>query len=140
MNKLRRHALSDEQWARIEELFPSYNQPGGRFKDHRVMLDGMMWILKTGAPWRDLPERFGAWETVYSRFRKWSRIGFFAKIVSHLQADLEEQGLIDWELFCIDGTNVRAHKASAGAKKSQKSPKNRKTTPLAALEAASLQR
>lgn len=115
---MRRHALTAAQWARIERFFPTNNRPGHPWKDHRLMVDGILWIKKTGAPWRDLPERFGPWQTVYDRFSKWCKSGFFARIVSELQADLEAEGLIDWELFCIDGTNVRAHQAAAGAQRS----------------------
>jgi transposase len=77
----------------------------------------MFWILRTGAPWRDLPERYGPWRTVYDRFSLWSRDGTFDRIVSHLQADLDAQGRIDWELFCIDGSSVRASRSAAGARK-----------------------
>ena len=82
------------------------------------MMDGILWVKKTGAPWRDLPERFGPWQTVYDRFSKWCVSGLLATIVTELQTDLEAEGLIDWSLFCIDGTNVRAHQASAGAQRS----------------------
>lgn len=81
------------------------------------MIDGMLWIAATGAPWRDLPERFGPWESVYGRFREWSRNGLWDKILDRLKAKKHASGEIDWELFCIDGSVVRAHKAAAGARK-----------------------
>jgi transposase len=68
-----RHALTDGQWRRIEALLPANGGPGGQWKDHRLMFDGMLWRLRTGAPWRDLPERFGPWQTVYDRFRRWRK-------------------------------------------------------------------
>lgn len=81
------------------------------------MLDAMLWIMKTGAAWRDLPERFGPWQTVYSRFRTWSREGTFDRVVAHLQRDLDRDGLIDWSAFCVDATHVRATRAATGAAK-----------------------
>ena len=140
MNQLRRHALSDEQWAKIEGLFPPYDIAGGQWKNHRLMMDGILWVMNTGAPWRDLPERFGPWQTVYSRFRRWTRAGLFSRIVAELQTDLDEAGLIDWDLFCVDGTNIRAHKAAAGAQKKLSSQASLKATPLAAHEAVSLRK
>ena len=81
------------------------------------MLNGMLWIVRTGAPWRDLPERFGPWQTVYKRFNCWSRTGVWDRVLGCLQTGAEAQGKIDWELFCIDSTVVRASRAAAGARK-----------------------
>src|SRR5947209_13488750 len=81
------------------------------------MLNGIFWRLNTGAPWRDLPERYGPWQTVYDRFRKLRRSGLLDRIIERLQLRLNEAGLIDPDLFCIDGTNVRAARAAAGAAK-----------------------
>jgi transposase len=113
----KRHALSDGQWQKIEWHFPSNGKRGGQWKDHRLMVDGILWILATGAPWRDLPERFGPWKTVYDRFWKWNRSGFWQQILESLQVQFHANGQIDWDLFCIDGSVVRAHKAAAGARK-----------------------
>jgi transposase len=101
------------------------------------MLNGVLWILGTGAPWRDLPERFGPWQTVHRYFSQWRSAGVFARIIDALQIKLDEQGLIDWELWCVDGANVRASRASAGADKKVSSviPTNRPTTHWAAAEA-----
>ena len=96
------------------------------------MVNGILWALATGAPWRDLPERFGPWQTVYDRFRRWTRQGFWERLQVRRQAD----GRIDWELFFIDGSIVRAHKAAAGAKKKARRV-SRPTTPWAAARAAS---
>jgi transposase len=79
------------------------------------MLNGILWRLNTGAPWRDLPERFGPWQTVYHRFSKIRSSGLLDRIIQRLQLRLNTAGLIDPELFCIDGTNVRAARAAAGA-------------------------
>jgi transposase len=81
------------------------------------MLDGILWVMKTGAPWRDLPARFGPWQTVYDRFRRWRRAGTLDQAVARLQRDLDRAGLIDWSAFCIDSTTVRASRAAAGALK-----------------------
>ena len=82
------------------------------------MLNGMRWILRTGCPWRDLPEdRFGPWETVYCRFRRWRGDGTLAKVAAALIEVLDEQGQIDWDLWCVDGSSARATRAAAGAAK-----------------------
>ena len=129
---MERHELSDEQWALIEDIFPRNGQHAGRpWVDHRRMMNGMLWILATGAPWRDLPKCFRPWQTVYRRFNLYRREGTIQRILERLQVKLDEDGKIDWELFCIDGSNVRAHRAAAGAKKGglRRRPRmSRKTT------------
>ena len=135
---MKRHELTDEQWASIEPLVPVRYAPTGRPpRDRRVILNGIFWILHSGAPWRDLPERFGPWQTVYHHFSRWRASGVFDGIVSALQIKLDEKGLIDWDLWCIDGANVRASRAAAGADKkvSTGTPTNRRTTHWAAAEA-----
>ena len=101
------------------------------------MLNGIFWILGTGAPWRDLPERFGPFQNVHRYFSNWRRAGVFAAIIETLQVKLDKEGLIDWELWCVDGANVRASRAAAGAEKkvSSTTPTNRRTTRWAAREA-----
>jgi len=114
----KRHELTDEQWERIEPLLPERTAKTGRpARDPRVMLNGMLWILRTGAPWRDLPERFGPWKTVYHYFSKWRADGTFDRILEALQIRLDREGRIDWDLWCIDGSSVRAARAAAGASK-----------------------
>lgn len=133
-----RHQLTDEQWAAVESLVPRSTARTGRpASDRRLMLDGLFWILATGAPWRDLPERFGPWQTVYDHFRNWRKSGLFASIVEALQVKLDNNGLIDWELWCVDGANVRAARAAAGADKkvSPATPTNPPTTHWAAAAA-----
>jgi len=133
-----RHALTDEQWELVRPLIPFTRARTGRPpKDPRLMLDGIFWILSTGAPWRDLPERFGPWQTVYHHFRRWRQQGVFARILDALQVKLDERGLIDWELWCVDGANVRAARAAAGADKkvSSGTRTNRRTTRWAAAAA-----
>lgn len=112
----RRYELRDEAYERIEPILPK-QQPGGRWADHRTVLNGMFWVLNSGAQWRDMPERYGKWETVYGRFRRWSREGLFEKILHRLHLELDDDGRIDWDVFDVDGTNVRAHQSAAGAAK-----------------------
>ena len=132
---MKRHALSDEQYARIEDLLPENGNRGGQWKDHRLMLDGILWVLATGAGWRDLPARFGPWQTVFDRFRTWSRNGLWDRILDRFQAQRHADGEIDWELFCVDGSVVRAHKAAAGARKKGGRTASRPTMPSAAAKA-----
>ena len=73
--------------------------------------------MKTGAQWRDLPERFGPWQSAYDRFRRWRLAGTLDRVVAHLQRDLDRDGLIDWSAFCVDSTSVRASRSAAGARK-----------------------
>ncbi len=137
---MKRHALTDEQWLLVDPLVPRSKARTGRPpRDRRLMLDGAFWVLGTGAPWRDLPERFGPWQTVYDHFSKWRKNGVFAGILEALQVKLDKDGLIDWELWCVDGASVRASRAAAGADKkvSTGTPANRKITHWAAAEAGS---
>ena len=137
----KRHALTDEQWTAVEPLIPKPKKrktgKGRPPKDPRQMLDGIFWILATGAPWRDMPARFGPWGTVYDYFSRWRCGGVFTSIIEALQVKLDDKGLIDWELWCVDGAVVRASRAAAGAEKkvSRCTPRSRKTTHWAAAEA-----
>lgn len=113
---VRRHELSDAQWAAVEPHLPAAARTGRPRTDDRTVLNAIFWILATGVPWRDLPERYGPWQTVYSRFRRWQRAGVWDDVVDALQEAVEEEGAVDWELFLFDGTNVRAHRHAAGAR------------------------
>jgi len=115
---MKRHELTDEQWALVEPHLPLSTARTGRpARDRRTLLNGIFWVLSTGAPWRDLPERFGPWQTVYDHFRRWRKSGVFAAILEALQVKLDDNGYIDWELWCVDGSSVRAARAAAGADK-----------------------
>lgn len=114
---MHRHELTDEQWARLEPLLPPQKPAIGRpAHDHRTILNGILWILKTGAPWRDLPERYGPWRTVASRFYRWQKAGLWDKLLAALQAQENAQGQVDWTVHFVDSTVVRAHQHAAGAK------------------------
>jgi transposase len=115
---MERHGLSDEQWDRLRPLLP--RPPGGRGRprrDDRLIVEGILWRLATGVPWRDLPERFGSWRTVYSRFRRWQQAGVWERALAALQAQADAAGDLDWVLHFLDSTTVRAHQHAAGAKK-----------------------
>jgi transposase len=134
---MKRHEISEEEWAVLDPLIPQSKAKTGRpASDRRTMLNGTMWILSTGAGWRDLPERFGPWQTVYGYFRTWRSSAVFDAILEGLHLRLDENGHIDWELWCIDGSSVRATRAAAGASKKVSStiPRNRRTTDWAVRE------
>lgn len=123
---------SDAQWALIEPLLPKQKR-GGKWNDHRRMFDGILWVLRTGAPWRDLPERYGKWQSVYHRFTRWKKDGTLDRILKALRIRLDKDGYIDWDLWCVDGSSVRASRAAAGA--SKKARASRQTTRWVAREA-----
>lgn len=125
---MKRHALTDEQWELVEPFMPVSTARTGRpGRPPRLMLDAAFWVLATGAAWRDLPERFGAWQTAYHHFNAWKKSGVFGRIIAALQIKLDKEGLIDWDLWCVDGASVRATKAAAGA--SKKAPRPGRTNP-----------
>ena len=101
--------LTDRQWQSIEHLIPKSTARTGRpANDPRLMLDGIFWMLSAGTRWRQLDSRFGPYQTVHAYFTRWRRDGVLARIVEALQADLDKKGLIDWSLWCVDCSNVRA--------------------------------
>lgn len=106
---MHRHALTDEQWARLEPLLP--RSPGRKStRGDRLFVDAVLFRAKTGVPWRDLPERFGPWKSVYNRFANWAAKDHWAKIFQELQLEVDETGSI------VDGSVVRAHQDAAGGK------------------------
>ena len=109
------YRLSDEQYDQIQDLLPKNGKRGGQWKGHRLMIDGILRALSDGGRWRNVPEQFGPWQSVYDRFRRWTRRGLWDKVLRRLQARKMRSGGIDWSLFCIDGTVVRAHQSAAGA-------------------------
>src|SRR5262245_2115429 len=131
------YELSDEQWQQIQDLLPKNGRRGGQWKDHRLMIDAILWALSDGGRWRNVPERFGPWQSVYDRFRSWTRRGLWDRILRRLQARKMHSGEIDWGLFCVDGTVVRAHQSAAGAPKKTGRPASRRTTRWGVARAAS---
>lgn len=86
------------------------------------VINGIFWCLRTGAPWRDLPRRYGPWQTVYERFNRWCREGLWRRILQALQAERDRDGRLDWDLWCIDGSSIRGSRAAAGARPGQGGP------------------
>ncbi|RFQ01326.1 IS5 family transposase [Pseudomonas putida] len=113
----KRYELSDEAWTVVADLFIETHSRGRPRLSDRLMLDGVLWVLCSGAAWRDMPKRFGPWSTVYQRFRGWRNQGTFDQMLKRLHLKLNEQGLIDLQTWMIDSTAVRATRASSGAGK-----------------------
>ena len=99
----RRYELTDDEWERICSLFPA----------PRTTVNGIIWLARSGAPWRDLPERYGKWNTVYKCFAKWQKYGIFEKVFHELRIEADLQDI------SIDSTSCKAHQHSAGAKKGE---------------------
>ncbi|MGI5048378.1 IS5 family transposase [Streptomyces sp. JAC25] len=108
--------LTNAEWDRLESFLPPGGARGGRWSDHRRVINGVLYRVRTGVQWRDLPERFGPWETVYKRHRRWSADGTWTMLLSRIQAAEDAAGQIDWDVS-VDSTAVRAHQHAAGARK-----------------------
>ena len=106
-----RHSITNEHWVRIAALLPGQaGDPGVTAKDNRLFVDAVLWIAQTGAPWRDLPERFGTWNSVWRRFDRWSAKGVWLRVFEELKDP-------DLEWLSLDSTVIRAHQHAAGAVK-----------------------
>ena len=126
---MRRHEITDDRWERIKDLLPGQpGDPGVTAKDNRLFVNAVLWIGKTGAPWRDLPDRFGPWNSAWRRFDRWASKGVWKRVFESLQDP-------DLEWLIVDSTVVRAHQHAAGAVK-----KGAPTKPWAALAVASAPR
>lgn len=107
-----RKILRDDQWARIEQLLPGkVTDCGVTAKDNRLFVEAVLWIARTGSPWRDLPPELGNWHNVYTRFSRWGKKGVWKRIIDAVVTDADVQALL------IDSTTVRAHQHAAGAQK-----------------------
>lgn len=117
---IHRYEISNAEWEKIEDMLPREvsGDRGRPRKDNRLMLNALMWLARSGAPWRDLPDRYGPWESVYSRFKKWRDDGILDNIFRLLAMEAELQEL------SMDSTIVRAHQHSSGAKKGAKNRKS----------------
>lgn len=110
----RRYALRDDQWERIKDLLPGRaGSVGVTAKDNRLFVEAVLYRYRAGIPWRDLPERFGPWKVVHTRFSRWAKNGVWERVFKELASDADN------EYAMIDTTIVRAHQHSAGAKKKQ---------------------
>lgn len=107
--------LTDAEWERLCPFLPVSNGRCGRWRDHRQVIDGILHRVRTGVQWRDLPERFGPWKTVYERHRLWSADGTWERLLQQAQAAADAAGEIDWDV-AVDSTIVRAHQHAAGAR------------------------
>ena len=114
---MRRFEVTDEQWERIRLLLPAQDGAAGRQgKDDRLFVNAVLWIARTGSPWRDLPERFGNWNSVYVRFNRWSKAGIWENLFEEFQDP-------DLKMLMVDSTIIRAHQHAAGAKKKSRGPR-----------------
>ena len=110
---LPRHLMSDDEWSLFEHFIQAIRAANGRKPtNHRLVLDGIFWIARTGSPWRDLPEEFGKWSSVYRQFRRWTLAGLWEDILEALN----QSGAVPDALQMIDSTVIRAHHQAAGAK------------------------
>lgn len=126
---MRRYELTDEEWGRIEGLLPGKSgDPGGQGEDNRLFVNAVIWIARTGAPWRDLPTRFGLWNSAFQRFNRWSKTGVWERVMRALQSP-------DLKAVLLDSTIIRAHQHAAGSPKKQRLTK--RSVALAADSAAS---
>lgn len=107
---MHRHALTDEQWAKVAAVLPLQQRGPAATRGDRLFIDAVIYRASTGVAWRDLPERFGPWKSVYNRFRNWSRRGHWELIFKALRVEVDEEGCI------VDGTIIRAHQDASGGK------------------------
>jgi transposase len=113
---VRRGEITDQAWQEIEPLLPEYGRSGGQWRDHRTVINGILWKLRTGSPWRDLPEKYGPWQTCFDRFNRWRRDGTWDRLLTHAQAKSGAVGDVEWEVS-VDDTVIRAHQHAAGARR-----------------------
>ncbi len=106
-----RFVVGEAAWERIAPLLPGKaTDPGATAKDNRLFLEAVLWRVRTGSPWRDLPAGFGRWNSVFQRFRRWARAGVFERLFGHLSDEP------DFEYALVDGTIVAAHQKASGAR------------------------
>ena len=113
---MRRGELTDEVWEQIAPLLPENGGRGKQWRDHRTVVDGILWKLRTGAPWHDLPSRYGPWQTCYDRFSRWQRDGTWDRLLAHTQTRFDAVSEVEW-LVSVDSTVARAHQHAAGARR-----------------------
>ena len=114
---MHRYELADESWEKVACHFPANGVRGGQWRDHRKVVNGILWVLGSGAPWRDLPDRYGPWQTAHRRLLRWRRDGTWERVLASLRMRADARGLIDWSTWAVDTTSVRATRHAAGARK-----------------------
>jgi transposase len=135
-----RGELTERAWQEIAPLLPT-SRKGGQWRDHRAVINGILWKLRTGAPWRDLPERYGPWQTCYDRFNRWRADGTWDRLLAHVQTKEDAVGAVEWEVS-VDSTVIRAHQHAAGARRrasradQKRGPSTRSTRGSGGAEAA----
>lgn len=108
-----RGELPDAAWGRLECLVPKADGRGRPWRDHRQVINGVPWRLRTGAPWRDLPERYGPWQTAYERFARWEADGTWGRLLEAVQARDDSTGVLEWTVS-VGSTINRAHQCNWG--------------------------
>ncbi len=126
-----RGELTDKAWARIEPLLPPVAGNGRHWRDHRQVINAILWKLRTGAPWRDLPERYGSWKTTHERLRRWTADGTWDRILDQAVVKDDSVGAVEWTIS-VDSSHVRAHQHAAGARKKGAAPRRLKPSPSTA--------
>ncbi len=126
----KRHALTDSQWTRIQDLLPGKpGDPGRTAQDNRLFVDAILFVAKTGLPWRDLPERFGKWNSVWRRFSRWCALGVWERLAKELgEPDLTE--------LQLDSTSIKVHIAGVGGRRQAQEKKRRPTSGAASADLA----
>jgi transposase len=114
---VRRGELTEAAWVQLEPLLPAGDGRGRRWRDHRQVINGILWRLRTGSPWRDVPERYGPWQTCYERYKRWDEDGTWARLLEHMQVKDDSFGVLDLDMVAIDSSIARAHHHAAGARK-----------------------
>jgi transposase len=112
-----RHELTDEQWAIFKPLLPLEKPPTGRpATNHRRCVNAIVWLCRTGAPWRDLPTEYGPWQTAATQFYRWQKNDTWREAFIKLREMADAEGRIDWDMHCVDSTVIRAHQHAAGGR------------------------
>ncbi|TWD13113.1 transposase [Streptomyces sp. T12] len=111
--------LTNREWSLLEPHLPPLGGRGGRWNDHRTVVNGILFRVRTGVPWPDLPECYGSWKTVYEQHLRWSADGTWDRILQSVQAEADLAGRIDWSMVGVDSTSCRAHQHAAGARKAR---------------------
>jgi transposase len=125
--RMPRHQLTDDQWDLIADLFPTGNfKTGRRPRDRREIMNAIFWVLRTGAPWRDLPTEFGPWSTAWDFLDKWTKDGTFDQMLRRLRSIVVPHDADPADMWCIDGTSIRAARCSSGGGKKIRSARTRR--------------
>jgi transposase len=123
-----RGELTEAAWAAVAPLLPAQGRCGGQWRDHRQVINGILWKLRTGAPWRDVPERYGPWQTCADRLYRWRRESVWDRILTYVQTKSDAVGEVVWEVS-IDSSTSRAHQHASGARRRRSRADEKKGSP-----------